>query len=97
MSKREFEQIINDEPFVPIGRRAKDHYGKIKEVRKSAVLNQAGHNLGCCDCGLVHSFDFSIVQLVGGKNDGKFAVRLKGRRNEAATRRLRKQQGRRVK
>lgn len=94
--RKEFWQVRDDDEFFLVNSRLKQDVktGFYRLPKSKLALNQQGHDLGCCDCGLVHKFDFSIVEIAEGKNAGKLAVALKVRRNEAATKRLRKQQGR---
>ncbi len=54
-----------------------------------------GYRLGCCDCGLVHDFDFRVVCVVKQHRDGSkevevlpsrdYQVEFRVRRNERST------------
>jgi len=35
---------------------------------------QEGHKMACCDCGLVHTFDFRVVTIDDGKGAKQYAV-----------------------
>lgn len=55
----------------------------------------SGYRMGCCDCGLVHDLDFSVVKITKRNPDGswdgeelppdEYRVTFKARRNKRST------------
>jgi hypothetical protein len=45
------------------------------------------HKMACCDCGLVHNFQFRIVRIerLNGRKFDKLAVQFKANRNTRST------------
>jgi hypothetical protein len=58
-----------------------------------------GYRMGCCDCGLVHNIDFSVVRIVGEDEKGNrlveevdetYRVLFRAQRNNRSTAQVRR-------
>lgn len=71
--------------------KTEDFYEVPKNEWQMPIEN--GYKMACCDCGLVHSMDFRVIDPDTEKIiKGPRAI-LRARRHETMTKKLRKQQG----
>ena len=54
---------------------------------------EKGYKMACCDCGLVHSMDFKVIDPETNKVIKNVRAVLRARRHETLTKQLRKSQG----
>jgi hypothetical protein len=86
-------QVKGNEWIIPRSPRSKVTSGVSRGRPVKGHLAQSGYQMECCDCGLVHIFDFVAFRSARNGEVGRVGVTFRARRANRLTARTRKLRG----